>query len=59
MSDTYLKGRKKQLTVNEWDDERCGDQVVVNGKLITVEEFRKRKQKKKHRGLNIWQRKNP
>lgn len=59
MTDTYLKGRKKPLTVNEWDTERYGDQVTVNGKLITVEEFRKRKQKKKHRGLNIWQRKNP
>ena len=60
MSDTYLKGRKKQLTVNEWDDERYGDQVVVNGKLMTVEEFRKRRQKKlKHKGLNIWTRKTP
>lgn len=58
MSDTYLKGRKKQLTVNEWDTERYGDRVVVNGEPITVEEFRKR-QKKKHRGLNIWSRKNP
>ena len=59
MSDTYLKGRKKQLTVNDWDDERYGDQVVVNGKLMSVEEFRKRKLKGKHRGLNIWTRKNP
>lgn len=58
MSDTYLKGRKKQLTVNEWDTERYRDQVTVNGKLMTVEEFRKRQQKK-HRGLNIWSRKNP
>ena len=55
---TGLKGRKKPLTVNEWDDERCGAQVVVNGKPITVEEFRKR-QKKKHRGLNLWTKKNP
>ena len=59
MSDTYLKGRKIQLTVNEWDTERYGDYVTVNGKLMTVEEFRKRKQKKSHRGLNIWAKKNP
>mgnify|MGYP001608029292 CR=1 FL=1 len=59
MSDTYLKGRKKQLTVNEWDTGRYGDQVIVNGKPISVEEFRKRKQKNRHKGLNIWQRKNP
>ena len=59
MSDTYLRGRKKPLTKNDYDDERCGDQVVVNGKLMTVEEFRKRKQKGRHKGLNIWSRKNP
>ena len=59
MSDTYLRGRKKQLTVNEWDKERYGDYVTVNGKLISVEEFRKRKQKVKHKGLNIWTKKNP
>ena len=59
MSDTYLRGRKKQLTVNEWDTERYGDYVTVNGKLISVEEFRKRKQKVKHKGLNIWTKKNP
>ena len=50
MADTYrstaLMGRRTLVTPQDWDDSEYSQDVTINGKVITVAEFRRRKRRK-------------
>jgi len=50
MADTYrstaLMGRRTLVTPQDWDDSEYSQDVTINGKVITVAEFRRRKRGK-------------
>ena len=55
--DIYLKGPKPRITPLDYDDSRCEQTILVNGKPMTIEDFRKIKakgKKKNHIGMGIW-----
>lgn len=58
MKITALRDRKKNtLTAQDYDDERCGNEVTVNGQTMTIDEFRTRqigKGSKRNRGLGMY-----
>ena len=57
MTDTYLRGTKLKVTPLDYDDSRCETIITVNGKPMSIEDFRalKAKSKKKnHIGMGIW-----
>jgi len=57
MADTYLKGPKPRITPLDYDDSRCEQVILVNGKSMTIEQFRELKdkgRKKNHVGMGIW-----
>lgn len=57
MPDTYLKGPKLRITYQDYDDERIEHVVIVNGKAMTIDEFRRIKAgkgKKNHVGMGLW-----
>lgn len=60
---TVLRGRKKNtLTAQDYDDERCGNEVIINGQVMTVDAFRARQARKcskRNRGLGMWTKKSP
>ena len=60
MADTYLRGPKRKITPLDYDDSRCGHFITVNGKSMSIEDFRKLKakgKKKNHIGMGTWVRK--
>jgi len=57
MADTYLRGTKRKITPLDYDDSRCEQMVMVNGKPMSIDDFRKLKakgKKKNHIGMGIW-----
>ena len=57
MSDTYLRDTKLTITYLDYDDSRCETMIMINGKPMTIEDFRALKakgQKKNHIGMGIW-----
>ena len=50
MADTYrstaLMGHRTHITAPDWDDSEYSQNVTINGKVITVAEFRRRKRGK-------------
>ena len=57
MADTYLKGPKLKVTPLDYDDSRCEQVITVNGKPMSIDDFRKLKakgKKKNHIGMGIW-----
>ena len=57
MTDTYLRGPKLKITPLDYDDSRSEQVIMVNGKPMTIEDFRKLKakgKKKNHIGMGIW-----
>jgi len=57
MPDTYLRGTKRKITPLDYDDSRCEQMVMVNGKPMSIDDFRKLKakgKKKNHIGMGIW-----
>ena len=57
MADPYLRGPKRKVTPLDYDDNRCEQMILVNGKPMNIEQFRKLKasgRKKNHVGMGIW-----
>jgi len=57
MADTYLRGTKRKLTPQYYDDSRCEQTIKVNGKPMSIEQFRKLKakgKKRNHIGMGIY-----
>ena len=57
MADAYLRGTKRKVTPLDYDDSRCEQTITVNGKQMSIEDFRKLKskgKKKNHVGMGIW-----
>jgi len=57
MADTYLRDTKLTITYLDYDDSRCEQTIKVNGKPMSIEQFRKLKasgRKKNHVGMGIW-----
>ncbi|HLE87625.1 MAG TPA: hypothetical protein VI727_08150 [Candidatus Brocadiaceae bacterium] len=57
MADTYLRGPKRKVTPLDYDDRRCETMITVNGKPMSIEQFRALKakgKKKNHVGMGIW-----
>jgi len=55
--DIYLKGPKPRITPMDYDDSRREQTITVNGKPMSIEDFRKLKDKGKkrnHIGMGIW-----
>ena len=55
--DIYLKGPKPRIIPLDYDDERIEQMITVNGKPMTIEQFRALKdkgRKKNHIGMGIW-----
>jgi len=46
MADTYLMGRRTPVTPQDWDESEYSQDITINGKVITVAEFRRRKRGK-------------
>ena len=57
MSDIYLRGPKPKITPQDYDDSRCETVILVNGKPMSIEQFKALKaarKKNKHIGMGIW-----
>ena len=57
MPDTYLRGPKRKVTPLDHDDSLSEQMVMVNGKPMSIEDFRALKakgKKKNHIGMGIW-----
>jgi len=57
MSDTYLRDTKLTITYLDYDDSRCETMIMINGKPMTIEQFRALKassRTKNHIGMGIW-----
>ena len=57
MPDTYLRGPKPKVTPLDYDDNRCEQVIMVNGKPMSIEDFSALKakgKKKNHVGMGIW-----
>ena len=57
MADAYLRGPKPRITPLDYDDSRCEQMITVNGKPMSIEDFRALKakgKKKNHIGMGIW-----
>ena len=57
MADTYLRDTKRKLTPQDYDDSMCEQVIKVNGKKMSIEQFRKLKakgKKRNHIGMGIW-----
>ena len=55
--DIYLKGPKPRITPLDYDDSRCEQMITVNGKPMSIEQFRALKasgRTKNHIGMGIW-----
>ena len=55
--DIYLRGPKPRITPLDDDDNRCEQMITVNGKPMTIDQFRALKakgKKKNHVGMGIW-----
>ena len=62
MANVYLRGPKRKITPQDYDDSRCEGMVTINGKPMSIDEFRKlnaKGKKKNHIGLGIWVKKKP
>ena len=46
MADIYLMGRRTLVTPQDWDDAEYSQDVTINGKVVTVAEFRRQKRGK-------------
>jgi len=46
MADTYLMGRRTKITAPDWDESKYIQDVTINGKVVSVAEFRRRKRGK-------------
>ena len=57
MADAYLRGTKPRITPLDYDDSQCETMIMVNGKPMTIDQFRELKakgKKKNHIGMGIW-----
>jgi len=57
MADTYLRGPKLKITPLDYDDNRCEQVITVNGKKMSIEQFRVLKvkgKKRNHVGMGIY-----
>ena len=57
MADTYLRDDKRKITPQDYDDSRCEQDILVNGKPMSIDDFRKLKakgKKRNHIGMGIW-----
>jgi len=57
MADTYLRGPKSRITPQDYDDNRCETVIKVNGKPMSIEQFRTLKakgKKRNHVGMGIY-----
>jgi len=55
--DIYLKGPKPRIIPLDYDDERIEQMITVNGKPMTIDQFRALKakgKKRNHIGMGIW-----
>jgi len=57
MADTYLRDTKRKLTPQDYDDSRCEQMIIVNGKPMSIDQFRALKakgKKRNHIGMGIY-----
>ena len=55
--DIYLKSTKPRITPLDYDDSRCEAVILVNGKPMSIEQFRVLKakgKKRNHIGMGLW-----
>ncbi|OHB69256.1 MAG: hypothetical protein A2W23_07550 [Planctomycetes bacterium RBG_16_43_13] len=57
MADIYLRGPKLKIMPLDYDDNQCETMILVNGKPMSIPEFRALKaarKKRNHIGMGIW-----